>query len=382
MADQSMGGWRNALRHRWAMAGRGAQVRTVRARNDTPTDTSILAREVVTAIPMAAVCTNDRRILVAGNELARADFSFALQAPMPMIEREPALTKSIAEVLRTGTIEVHDVVEVVPTRRSWNVSITRLELPGHDQPVVLLVFRDLGEQERLARMRADFVANASHELRTPLASLKGFIETLQTSAKNDPKAREEFLDIMHAQAMRMTRQIDDLLSLSRVEMQQHVTPTTVIDLTAISERAVAALKPVAEASRRHLSFYAEGPASMRGDADEILQAMSNLIQNAIKYGAPSGIVGIAVRRAENHVSVSVTDDGIGIAPEHIPRLTERFYRVNAKTSRERGGTGLGLAIVKHVVTRHRGELTIDSLLGRGSTFAMTFPVADISKPNQ
>jgi two-component system phosphate regulon sensor histidine kinase PhoR len=235
------------------------------------------------------------------------------------------------------------------------------------------VLRDLTEQDRLARMRADFVANASHEMRTPLASLVGFIETLQGRASDDPVAQARFLAIMSEQAARMSRLVDDLLSLSRVEMREHVPPRTAIDLNETVATAIQALEPVAQRSGAKLALsFCDAPAMVLGETDEIVQVVQNLVQNAIKYGRPGGTVDVAVRRMRQgptmRLAIAVTDEGPGIAPEHLPRLTERFYRVNAKSSREKGGTGLGLAIVKHIANRHRGELRVASELGKGSTF--------------
>jgi two-component system phosphate regulon sensor histidine kinase PhoR len=232
-------------------------------------------------------------------------------------------------------------------------------------------------------MRADFVANASHELRTPLASLKGFVETLQGAAKDDPAARERFLEVMREQTARMSRLVDDLLSLSRVEMREHLPLPARVDLEDALAHVVQVLQPLAAQAGASLELARLGrPALVRGDRDEIVQVFQNLIQNAIKYGKQGGQVRIAIGEEPAagsrpaRFTASVADDGPGIAPEHLPRLTERFYRVDAAASRERGGTGLGLAIVKHILNRHRGELLIRSRVGEGSTFTVTLPAAE------
>ena len=227
-------------------------------------------------------------------------------------------------------------------------------------------------------MRSDFIANASHELRTPLASLKGFIETLRGPARNDSAARERFLSIMEAQAARMARILDDLLSLSRIEMRVHVAPEGEAELSGIVGAVTKSLQPLADEARIAVRF-APGAERfvVRGDRDELEQVFQNLIHNAIKYGREGGKVDVDISRREKrdggHIAIAVADDGPGIAEEHLPRLTERFYRVDTATSRERGGTGLGLAIVKHILTRHRGELDIASRLGEGSTFTVVLP---------
>jgi two-component system phosphate regulon sensor histidine kinase PhoR len=218
------------------------------------------------------------------------------------------------------------------------------------------------------------VANASHELRTPLASLRGFVETLQGPAREDAAARERFLGIMAAQAERMTRLIDDLLSLSRVELRAHLPPRGIVELNEAAAYVAQTLEPLAKGAGTRLALQPlDGPARIQGDRDEIVQVLQNLVHNAIKYGRENGTVTIDIARENGRVAVAVADDGPGIAAQHLPRLTERFYRVNVASSREKGGTGLGLAIVKHVLARHRGDLRIASRVGEGSTFTVVFP---------
>jgi two-component system phosphate regulon sensor histidine kinase PhoR len=229
-------------------------------------------------------------------------------------------------------------------------------------------------------MRADFVANASHELRTPLASLSGFIETLQGSARDDAQARQRFLGIMKAQANRMARLIDDLLSLSRIELKAHLQPATPVDLVGIVRQVADSLQTLARDRGVEIKIEKpEKPLAVRGDRDELIRVFENLVENALKYGAPGKRVDISLARkvgsgGEEEATVSVRDYGPGIADEHIPRLTERFYRVDVAESRAQGGTGLGLALVKHIVARHRGRLVINSVLGKGATFTIRLPL--------
>jgi two-component system, OmpR family, phosphate regulon sensor histidine kinase PhoR len=280
-------------------------------------------------------------------------------------------------------------VERVPTERTFEVQVTPLK-PGDGDPRdggpagVLLVFRDLTSARRLEHMRVDFIANASHELRTPLASLLGFIETLQGPARNDSAARTRFLEIMREQAQRMKRLIDDLLSLSRIELSAHVVPQTELDLRPTVEHMIDALRALARERGVDIRFDAEeGAFPVRGDRDELLRVVENLIENALKYGESGGRVEVSLRRipaeAESgrpQTEIAVRDYGPGIAPEHLPRLTERFYRVDIAESRAKGGTGLGLAIVKHIVARHRGRLLIESEPGEGATFRVLLPAVD------
>ena len=269
------------------------------------------------------------------------------------------------------------VEERVPIERHIEVTLsfigTEREIAPRT-PAILLFLRDLTMQERHDRLRSEFIANASHELRTPLAALKGFIETLQGAAKDDAKVRERFLGIMAKQAERMAELIDNLLSLSRVEMRQHLRPQTRIDLRDVIRQASAAIEPIARKAGIIPQFEGfDAPAIVLAEQSELVQVLYNLIHNAIKYGRGGGNVWVSLSRvAENdaaRLAISVRDDGSGIAAEHLPRLTERFYRANGNGG-EAAGTGLGLAIVKHVVARHRGDLRISSEVGAGSTFTV------------
>jgi two-component system phosphate regulon sensor histidine kinase PhoR len=244
-------------------------------------------------------------------------------------------------------------------------------------PVTVLLLHDLTVVKRSEQMRADFVANASHELRTPLAAVTGFIETLRGHAKDDAVAREQFLEIMATEAGRMRRLINDLLSLTRIEMNEHVKPEGRIALEGVVRQAAAALKPLAAQDGITVTVKAEPEMPpVIGDQDELVQLFQNLIHNAIKYGRENGLVEIAIGQASGgQLFVTVRDDGEGISPNAIPRLTERFYRVDVKRSREKGGTGLGLAIVKHIISRHQGRLSIESKLGEGSAFTVFLPAA-------
>ncbi len=235
---------------------------------------------------------------------------------------------------------------------------------------------DLSVQASTARAHADFVANASHELRTPLAAVSGFIDTLRGHAKDDEVARDQFLEIMGTQTARMSRLIEDLLSLTRIELNEHVPPHGRVLLENVVREAAAALEPLTRADRITIAITARsGMPAIIGDRDELAQLFQNLIHNAIKYGREGGHVWITLDRSADgeHVSVAVKDDGEGIPAIAVPRLTERFYRVEVKRSREKGGTGLGLAIVKHLVEAHHGAIRAVSAPGQGSTFYVTLP---------
>lgn len=289
--------------------------------------------------------------------------------------RAPAVLQAVQQVAAgSAPLEV-DYEQRVPIERLFAATIApiRSKGPAPGSAAVLVTLRDLTRQQQVERMRADFVANASHELRTPLASVIGFIETLKGAAHDDAKARERFLDLMQVQADRMRRLVDDLLSLSRIEMNAHRRPTEKVELGATARQAADLLTGQAREAGVTIAIDAPEPVIIIGDRDELLQVVANLVENAIKYAAAGKTVEVNVRREVNEALIAVTDHGPGIPPEHIPRLTERFYRVSVKDSRARGGTGLGLAIVKHILNRHRGKLKIESASGKGSTFTVRLP---------
>ena len=295
--------------------------------------------------------------------------------------RTPEFLDAVSAAPAQGGAVTVTYAERVPVGRRMAVTVAPLASRSENGANILVLLRDLTELERINQMRADFIANASHELRTPLASLRGFIETLQGTAKDDPEARDRFLAIMAEQASRMTRLIDALLSLSRVEMNAHVPPSGLIDLNEVLAHARDTLEPLAKTNELKLEMVSFGaPAIVRGDRDELVQVLQNLVHNALKYGANGGKVRLEAKRLAPQgrqgarYAIAVIDQGPGIAPEHLPRLTERFYRIEAQ-SKEKGGTGLGLAIVKHILNRHRGELAITSKPGKGSTFTIVLSAA-------
>lgn len=334
---------------------------------------------LIDALPEAVLIIDITDRIIALNSPAQTLFP-ALQCndPLTWSLRAPEVLDAIARARNTGQAERVTWLERVPVERFFEVNVALVEGKDAD-PALVVSLRDLSEGRRVERMRADFIANASHELRTPLASLLGFIETLQGPAKDDVGARVKFLGIMQEQAQRMARLIDDLLSLSRIEQNLHLTPRTSTDLVAILRHIVDTLAPMAQKNNVTLKLIAPEQIMTLGDRDELLQVAENLIGNAIKYGvcdtsAQPQAVTITLSVQKGHCLLSVRDYGPGIAKEHLPRLTERFYRVDAGQSRAKGGTGLGLAIVKHIVARHRGRLTIDSAPGQGANFTISLPM--------
>ena len=298
--------------------------------------------------------------------------------------RSPEIVIALREAIATRETRRTTYLNHVPVDRWMELIITPVPVPtafGGIDHCMLLTFHDQTPLRRVEEMRADFVANASHELRTPLAALSGFIDTLQGPAREDAKARERFLGIMHAQATRMARLIDDLLSLSRVELSAHVRPDALVDLVPIVRQVVDGLELLAAERQVRIEVALPGsPVTIAGDREELLRLFENLIENALKYGASGGKVMVSSTMDASpdgapEFRVMVRDFGPGIAPEHLPRLTERFYRVDVGDSRAQGGTGLGLSLVKHILGRHRGRLLIESTLGHGATFTAGFPLA-------
>jgi two-component system phosphate regulon sensor histidine kinase PhoR len=296
--------------------------------------------------------------------------------------RHPALAEALDGALDGRGAREVDIALPVPVPRDLKVHAIPMEPPLADGGRVVLLLSDRTRERAVERMRADFVANASHELRTPLASLIGFIETLRGPAQGDAEASARFLGIMAEQSERMRRLIDDLLGLSRIEITEHQPPTGRVDLAKLAAAEAEGLAPIFAARRTRLESALAGDAvAAPADPEQLGQVLRNLLENAARYGREGGTIRLSVARAEPGgrwparagVVLAISDDGPGIARHHIPRLTERFYRVDRGRSRNAGGTGLGLAIVKHIVNRHRGHLLIESEEGVGSTFRVWLP---------
>jgi two-component system, OmpR family, phosphate regulon sensor histidine kinase PhoR len=340
-----------------------------------------LLRTFVAGLPDPVLALDREGRVIALNDRARALAPALRQGePVSFALRTPELIEAIGRAAKDGEEQRVVYSERVPLDRWYETVVTPVKRQANaaTPDLVLMTFHDLTPLRRVEEMRADFVANASHELRTPLAALLGFIETLQGSAREDPKARERFLSIMQEQARRMARLIDDLLSLSRIELNAHRRPDTPVDLVPIIRQVSDGLESLARDRGVAVNVENTGALTVLGDHDELVRVFENLVENALKYGAAGRRVEIKLGpgsspEGEPEARVSVRDYGPGIAPEHLPRLTERFYRVDVTESRAQGGTGLGLALVKHILNRHRGRLTIDSVPGAGATFIVHLP---------
>nr|WP_310522603.1 ATP-binding protein [Polymorphobacter sp.] len=328
-----------------------------------------LADPALVVVGDLAVAANAEARRVFGERVAGGDLRLTV--------RHPVVLDALAEARRGGV-----TVEREMTGLGSGNSAYRLRAVDAGAGRTLVILDDVTQTRLTERMRVDFVANASHELRTPLATLSGFIETLQGPAAEDEPARLRFLEIMAREASRMSRLIDDLLSLSRIELDKHVRPVAVMDLEGVIGDVGKTLAMRLEADERALVIEeAADLPQVVADRDQILQVLHNLISNALKYGRSGTQITVAAAAEAARaglpavVRLSVSDVGDGIAAEHLPRLTERFYRVDSLQSRKMGGTGLGLAIVKHIVERHRGRLEIESVQGVGTRVSFTLPQA-------
>ncbi|MEL6643641.1 MAG: ATP-binding protein [Pseudomonadota bacterium] len=297
--------------------------------------------------------------------------------------RQPAILDCIETVLSGRNTRAEALYLATGTTRDASYRVTAARVEDAEVSAILVSFVDITDIRQAGQIRRDFVANVSHELRTPLTALLGFIETLRGAARDDPIARERFLGIMEQEASRMNRLVRDLLSLSRVEDQERLRPQDPVDIAGIMRSATSSLLPMAtDAGVKLRADVPDDEVIVPGDPDQLAQVVANLVENAIKYGGPGSEVSLELELTDNspHLRapaavLTVSDTGEGIDPMHIPRLTERFYRVDTHRSREMGGTGLGLAIVKHIVNRHRGRLRVQSEVGQGSRFSVVLPRA-------
>lgn len=339
---------------------------------ETPDD---VLEAFVCALPDPGIVLDARGAIIHHNAAALQQFpNLQVGRVLTLAMRNPDLVTAVEGALRSGEPRSFELHETLPSE-TWDrvlVAPVRRRVghgEGENMRQLLVTFQSLTELKRVDAMRSDFIANASHELRTPLASLIGFIDTLLGPAAKDAEARTKFLGIMRNQADRMSRLVDDLLSLSRIEMHQHMRPTGTVDLAGLLREVREGLQTQAKAVELEVVLTVpDQPVLVTGDRGQLYEVFENLVDNAIKYGAAGKSVEVslaAISRHGLHHQVSVVDHGPGVEPEHVPRMTERFYRIDAESSRKKKGTGLGLAIVKHIVQRHRGQMTIKSRPGEG-----------------
>jgi len=332
--------------------------------------TTDINAELLEGLPEPAIVVLGQRVLLS-NSAARALLGETIDGtPVEAVISHPAALEALS-----GRDQAEDVelTGLDGSRRYWLMRAAQL-----GDGTRLVRFVDRSEARAAEQMRVDFVANASHELRTPLATLIGYAETLrEQAAEIDPATRDRFLAVVHEEARRMQRVVEDLISLSRIEAEKFTTPTDAVDLAPLIDEATDGVRRMADERRSQLVRNVERKLpSIAADRSQILQLLENLLTNALRYGEPGTPVTVSAALEGSMVHLSVSDEGEGIAPEHVRRVTERFYRVDTSRSRSLGGTGLGLSIVKHIVERHHGRLSIDSTVGRGTTVHVLLPVAE------
>jgi two-component system, OmpR family, phosphate regulon sensor histidine kinase PhoR len=381
LAARLRGAWQALLGHSVVISD-SAATRAIEQKLAAPQ--VLLIEQLIGGMPAAAIVLDREGRVIAFNQAATTIAPALSRGELALIAlRMPELVDAVRRAAKRRERQRVEFFERVPLDRWLEAFVTPVRVASGGEGAVdllLMTFNDLTPLRRVEQMRADFIANASHELRTPLAALLGFIETLQGTAKDDATARSKFLGIMQAQATRMARLIDDLLSLSRIELNAHLQPDTPVDLAPMVRQVVDGLQTLAR--DRDVEINVAVPTdelTVLGDRDELIRALENLVENALKYGAGGKRVDVTASRGQTRAGssearIAVRDYGPGIPSEHLPRLTERFYRVDVADSRSQGGTGLGLALVKHVLNRHTGRLTIESTLGEGATFTMHLPL--------
>jgi len=320
------------------------------------------------------VLDRERKILLMNAAIARMfqlEDSEVLGRPLIEVFRHRQLHQLVQRALESGADQSEEIVMSIPEERVFTVQASVSEKGG---VAAVLVFHDVTNLKRLERIRKDFVANVSHELRTPLTSIKGYIEALIDGAKDDPQKCVDFLGIIQKHSDQLNALLADLLQLSTIESGQYQWRRGTIAVSDLIEKAVHLLRPQAEKKGQAISVVsAEGIGPVVGDADKLTQVLINLIDNALKYTPKDGRITVEVHPREDAVEIAVSDTGIGIPPREIPRIFERFYRVDRARSREMGGTGLGLSIVKHIVEAHGGKVSVESQVGKGSRFVVTLP---------
>lgn len=332
-----------------------------------------MLQTIVNALPHPALimgldykiaCANSAAEILFDAELTGMDFVRVL--------RQPGAIECLNKTVKTGKLKTCDLVLHLQTPRTYKASAAALTGLGTD--CILFTLIDISAEIDAEKSRSTFVANVSHELRSPLTSLMGIVETLQGPARDDVKARDNFLGLMHGETQRMSRLVGDLLSLSKLEATEHLSPKGKVDIPRLIRRIVAVLSESKSDYKNRVVLNALGDLpTITGDRDELTEVFQNLIENALKYSEPETPVEVQVFQVKDTIKVTIKDKGEGIAPEHLPRLTERFYRVDKGRSRETGGTGLGLAISKHILIRHRGRLSIESEINVGSVVSVVLP---------
>lgn len=335
------------------------------------------------AIPAPAFILDKDLTICCANNAARKLFEMQLEGlHIVRVLRQPEVQACVDRAQKTGEMTIQKIVLNLLTPRTYQISAAPYSRSEDDAENLLFTLLDVSAEIDAENSRSTFVANVSHELRSPLTSLMGVVETLQGPARDDEKARDRFLALMHDETQRMSRLVGDLLSLSKLEAKEHVRPSGQVNVLNMIKRVQSSLEASQKSYKNRISIKTDDQLpDIRGDQDELTEVFQNLIENALKYSAPETSIEIGVHHKDppeseksGHLTITIQDQGEGIAQEHLPRLTERFYRVDKGRSREMGGTGLGLAITKHIVNRHRGKMTISSTPAVGTQVTITLRV--------
>lgn len=355
-----------------------------RDNKNTQASQALLARMVENLPDPFLLLDHKKKILMANHAARDMLGPDILRKDITLYIRNHDVGEALDRIISDGGSQTVEYKAGSPVVNNYLARLHSLDSSEEERErnYIFFTIYDITSIKRAEQMRVDFVANASHELRTPLASIQGFVETLQGPAKNDEEARARFLEIMNNEAARMTRLIDDLLSLSHIEREVHIAPSGTVDLPKLISSVVTALKIRLEKRKMTINLdHDKDLPTLTADPDQMTQVFQNLVDNAIKYGLEKSEVTINIaqdslidqKNTAKTLVITITNQGPGIPPAHIPRLTERFYRVDTARSRSLGGTGLGLAIVKHILHRHRGRLAIESEVGRYTRVIVTLP---------
>lgn len=355
-----------------------AQIISTQTRQPKPMNTEPKhIEDLIEHMPLPVCVLNSKRKLAITNKLCRSVFpNLTTGQDIAYFMREPAFLDAIAKIIDDGLSAEVGIEELGPPKRYFNVSLSAANQDNNNPNYVMLIFTDITLSKEDEKSRSAFVANVSHELRSPLTTLMGSIETLQGPAKNDDAAQVRFLGLMEQEAGRMKRIVDELLSLSKMEIQAHLHPQDSVDIHGVLKRTCGVLDD--QAQKKNMSIILDVPEhipAVRGERDQLIQVFHNLVDNAIKYGDENTDITIGASVGASHVELFVKNFGTVIPSEKLPRLTERFYRVDKSRSRDLGGTGLGLSIVKHIVNRHRGSIEIKSAKQDGTVFSISLPIA-------
>lgn len=335
-----------------------------------------LLDNIVNAIPYPSMLLDSTLNVKSANTPARALFGDSLEGQdVVRALRQADALDCINTAIKTKQLVRCNFVLKLQTSRTYEASAAVINVDKSNNEIVLFTLNDISAELDAEKSRSTFVANVSHELRSPLTSLMGIVETLKGPARNDEAARDKFLELMQGETGRMSRLVGDLLSLSKLEAKEHLPPEGDVNVLRLVHHIMTVLSESTPSYKNRVRIHASDDLPiLTADLDELTEVFQNLIENALKYSTPNTPVQVSITREAERMIITIRDQGDGIAPKHLPRLTERFYRADKGRSRDMGGTGLGLAITKHILNRHRAKLNIDSELNVGTIVTVSLPL--------